>query len=207
MATTRRLSRDEKRARTRADILEAAARVFPERGFHRASLEEVAEEAGLSTGAVYSNFAGKADLFLAVYERYMTGWVRRVDRLLSEGEGALGERTLGGVRHWLDYVHHERRWFLLFIEFWAYAVDDADLRPRFAVQFRRLREAIVRTVDRGAKASGLELPLPAESVGAIVNALGNGLLLEMIVDPEAVTEDLYPEALGLLFGHPRLRHE
>jgi AcrR family transcriptional regulator len=53
---------------TRAQLLDAALRVFLRRGFHAASLDEIAEEAGYTTGAVYSNFKGKEDLFLAVLD-------------------------------------------------------------------------------------------------------------------------------------------
>ena len=58
--------RDERKARTRADLLETARRVFELRGFHAASLEEIADAAGYSKGAIYSNFSGKDELFLAV---------------------------------------------------------------------------------------------------------------------------------------------
>src|SRR5918911_418249 len=60
-----RLTRAEATAQTREQLLEAAERVFLERGFHAASLDAVAEEAGLTKGAVYSRFDSKADLFLA----------------------------------------------------------------------------------------------------------------------------------------------
>jgi AcrR family transcriptional regulator len=64
-----------------------AARVFAGRGFQAASVEEIAEEAGYSHGAVYSNFEGKADLFLAVFENYMAERVRE----LADTQAALGE--------------------------------------------------------------------------------------------------------------------
>ena len=59
----KRLGRAEKKAATRAALLEAAARVFGRGGFYGASVEEIAEEAGFSRGAVYSNFESKEDLF------------------------------------------------------------------------------------------------------------------------------------------------
>src|SRR4051795_9106879 len=69
--TTQRETRAEKQARTRAELIATAATVFAQRGYEGASVEEIAEEAGYSHGAVYSNFDGKADLFLAVLEEYM----------------------------------------------------------------------------------------------------------------------------------------
>src|SRR5204862_4334863 len=63
-----RLTQAERKQRTRAELVSTARNAFLERGFHGASLDEIAEEAGYSKGAVYSNFAGKDDLFLAVLD-------------------------------------------------------------------------------------------------------------------------------------------
>ena len=64
-----RLTRDERRAQTRERLLDAAAEVFNRLGYHGASLEAVADAAGYTKGAVYSNFASKSELFLALAER------------------------------------------------------------------------------------------------------------------------------------------
>ena len=69
MATVRR-TRSDTKAQTRADLIAAARQVFLARGFHPATLDEIAEQAGYTKGAVYSNFAGKDDLFLAVLAEY-----------------------------------------------------------------------------------------------------------------------------------------
>src|SRR5258706_6443215 len=61
-----RLSRQQSRLQTRERLLEAATLVFSRRGFDAASVEEIAEEAGYSKGAVYSNFASKEELFLTL---------------------------------------------------------------------------------------------------------------------------------------------
>src|SRR5258708_12401897 len=75
-----RLTRAESRRRTRVHLLEAAAEVFARRGFHGASVEEVAEVAGYTKGAVYSNFTSKDDLFLAVLEGRIQPQVDLLDR-------------------------------------------------------------------------------------------------------------------------------
>jgi AcrR family transcriptional regulator len=70
----KRLSSAEKKAATRAALLEAAARVFGRGGFYGASVEEIAEEAGFSRGAVYSNFESKEDLFMTLLEERDQEW-------------------------------------------------------------------------------------------------------------------------------------
>ncbi|HTE69939.1 MAG TPA: helix-turn-helix domain-containing protein, partial [Actinomycetes bacterium] len=77
-----RLSRAERREQTRQELLTAAEACFVSRGFHATSVDQVAERAGYTKGAVYSNFASKEDLFFAVYQR-------RVERMLTELEPGL----------------------------------------------------------------------------------------------------------------------
>src|SRR3954451_9038132 len=75
---SKREKRAEKQARTRAELIATAGSVFAQRGYGGASVEEIAEQAGYSHGAVYSNFAGKSDLFLAVFEQYMADRTREL---------------------------------------------------------------------------------------------------------------------------------
>src|SRR5580698_9295265 len=72
------LTPERRRRQTRDHLLDAAAQVLAERGFHGASLDEVAAAAGFTKGAVYSNFKNKEDLFLALLERY---WIRESEAL------------------------------------------------------------------------------------------------------------------------------
>ena len=62
------LTAERRRQQTREYLLHAAAQVFAERGFHEATIDEVASAAGFTKGAVYSNFKNKEDLFLALLE-------------------------------------------------------------------------------------------------------------------------------------------
>jgi AcrR family transcriptional regulator len=68
VAPRRRLTREESKARTRGELLRAASRLFLRNGFVATSLADIAEEAGLTKGAVYSNFESKEELFLALLQ-------------------------------------------------------------------------------------------------------------------------------------------
>src|ERR671912_392926 len=81
--TKQRLTRAEKSAQTRAELMASARQLFLRHGFHSCSLELVAEEAGFTIGAVYSRFGSKADLFLAILDQ-------RIDRLVAEGAQVAG---------------------------------------------------------------------------------------------------------------------
>ena len=55
-------TREERRTQTRSELLDAAEQLFSEQGFHATSVDQVADEAGYTKGAVYSNFADKDDI-------------------------------------------------------------------------------------------------------------------------------------------------
>src|SRR5437016_5960759 len=130
----KRLNRDERKALTRTSLIDGARAVFAGRGFHRASLAEIAEEAGYSTGAVYSNFAGKEDLFLAVLDEHIARRLRAVEDAVAQADTPQ-EQARAGARNWMEFLSEEPDWYPLFIEFWAYALRDPDLRVRVAERF------------------------------------------------------------------------
>jgi AcrR family transcriptional regulator len=195
----RGLTRAQQQERTRARVVAAAAGVFPRRGYHRATVDEIAAEAGLTSGAVYSNFGTKADLFLAVYEQQMTRWVDELDAAVRRG-ATVERRSEAAIEQWLRYLREQQDWFILFVEFWTHAIKEPALRERFARQYARLRIAISDLVADSAADLGIQLPIDASELGLAVNALGNGLLLDKLIEPEAVPEDLYGRVLDLLFS-------
>ena len=194
-----RMTRAERKAQTRDDLVHAAAHVFGERGFHEARLEDVAERAGYSTGAIYSNFAGKEDLFLAVLERQVAAHVRDL-RAAVEPESEPEKRVAAAAQQWLDEQRRGQRAFLLFIELWAYAVRRPRFRRRFVHRARALREASAALIA----AADIPLKLPPEELAVIANALTNGMALERRIDPAAVPDELYGKALELLLAGARL---
>ena len=194
-----RLSREERKAQTRDLLLEAAAKVFARRGFHGASVEEIADEAGFSTGALYSNFSGKEDLFLALLDEEIAEDVRKYDDIFERAR-SVDEQARGGADEWMRELQRDPEHFALFIEFWAYAARDPELRRRFAARFGAFREAFGRMVQKGATEMGVELsPGIAEQLGTVVNALGNGMALEKVSDPDAVPDELLGSVLAFLF--------
>src|SRR5437588_2291320 len=112
--------REEQKALTRRRLLEAADAVFARRGFHGASVEEIARQAGATTGALYSNFAGKEDLFLELFEESTAAQVREYSEIFSEGT-TLEAQARGGADRWMQILRDRPGYFPLFIEFWAYA--------------------------------------------------------------------------------------
>jgi len=192
--------RDEQKALTRRRLLDAAGVVFARHGFHGASVEEIAREAGATTGALYSNFAGKEDLFLALFEETVASDVRDYSEVFAGGETPQ-EKGRAAAGRWMQILRERPDYFPLFIEFWAYAIREPGLQKRFAKRLAILRTANERLVSEGAEHQGLSLNAEmAERLGLVITALGNGLALEKLADPDAVPDDLYGDMLVLIFG-------
>jgi AcrR family transcriptional regulator len=185
-----RLSRAERREQTRQELVSAAEACFVSRGFHASSVDEVAERAGYTKGAVYSNFASKEDLFFAVYER-------RVEQVLTEV--APGLRQLGAERAFDELAAgamHRRDpddgWRAVFFEFWAHVVRHPELRERFAAIHARFLEPLADAVRQLADDRGLTLPsdVTASQVAVAWNAMEVGLNLERLTQPQTVDRAL-----------------
>src|SRR6266536_6140886 len=106
----RRLTREDKRRANQARILQAARKVFAQHGYHGATIGEIADEAGLSNGAVYYNFANKEDLFLALLDEWRTELIRDVETAVGSSGGAGPEHSFQDeVRHVVETLRSEER--------------------------------------------------------------------------------------------------
>ena len=192
-----RLSREESRVRTRQRLLHAAARVFLRRGFHQASVEEVADAAGFSTGAVYSNFDGKEDLLLALWDEREREEEQAVAGILSsEPSFAARVDAVGGYFARLTGWDRERA--LLQSEVFGVALRNKRLRTKLVERLRRPRALLGAFIEAQCKELGVELPVPKEEAATVVLALAAGMAQQKLLDPAAVPEELFPTALTLL---------
>jgi AcrR family transcriptional regulator len=183
-------TRAERQAQTRLELIDAAERLFTAQGFHATSLDAVAAEAGFTKGAVYSNFASKEDLFLAVYERRVDARVAEMESILEEAPTLRAgvERLIPGNR---GRRETDDGWMAVFFEFWAHALRDPELRERFAAEHRRVIEVLATAmVD-----SGQDLPDDPHKLATARYAMQLGLQLERLTQPDVVDE-----RLGLRMG-------
>jgi AcrR family transcriptional regulator len=198
-ASAHRLSRDERRTQTRDRLIDAAVEVFNRLGYFGASLEAVADAAGYTKGAVYSNFATKADLFRAVMERTQGGRAAASETLLRER--SLGEfiDLMGGLI--ADQAANEASFDLLTVEFWLAAMRDPALRAELADGYRTMRASLAPIIERGLGADGVRSDFDGSELATLVSAIGTGILLQHYLEPGAVDPELLPRALRALFGY------
>src|SRR5947209_18295805 len=98
--------RSERKARTRAALLEAAARVYARRGFEGATLDEVAEEAGFTKGAVYDHFGSKENLLVALLDEHLTSEIAAQVALFDPAKET-AERPRAGADRWMKELREE----------------------------------------------------------------------------------------------------
>jgi AcrR family transcriptional regulator len=185
MRTT--LTRADRQAQTRDELIAAADRMFTRTGFHATSVDAVADAAGYTKGAVYSNFESKEDLFFAVY-------ARRVDRRLEEIEATLatGDTAYEGLERLIAELErrHDDGWLAVFFEFWAHVLRHPELRVRFVEQHRRAMEPTAAALERIAAERGEQLPEDPLKLATARLAAQTGLQLERLTQPELVDEGL-----------------
>ena len=171
-----RLTPERRRELTRNALIEAAADVFAQRGFHGASLDEIAELAGFTRGAIYSHFASKADLLVGVVDLY-TGRhsAAFADAQADGADWEPGRRAAAAAALWGQLIRRDPNLLALNLEFRLYALRNPSFRGRLAELDRRQSEAIAEVVEREARTMGLTLKMPAEDIADIMNATMIGL--------------------------------
>src|SRR5947209_12907442 len=121
-----KLTPERRRALTRTTLIDAAADVFARRGFHAASLEEIAEAAGFTRGAIYKNFENKEELFLSVIERRIEGQLRRFSDAFREQGAATATDVDKLIEIWNAILVADPDWLTLDLEFRLYAMRNPE---------------------------------------------------------------------------------
>jgi len=189
-----RLTRAEQTERNRVLLLAAARRVFLERGYHGASLDQIAEEAGFSTGVVYSQFEGKADLFLTLLEARIEERAAGNARVV---EGLAGDEGIDRLlEHAASVDRAEPEWGLLVIEFRVHAARDLELGRRYAVLHERTLAGLERAITTLYQRTGESPPLPPAELAHLVLAVGAGAGLEHAVEPDSLPVTLLTRLLA-----------
>lgn len=192
---TARLTRTDSKARTRSELIAAARRVFMKRGFHAASLEEIAEEAGYTKGAVYSNFAGKDDLFLAVLDEQYSQRTEAYAKLMLGAEDV--EETFHAIaRFMLDAYAREPAWWSLVSDFSTHAARDPELRERLRATRERFIAAMAQLITSVEERHGFRYRVPATEVARGTGALMRGMTVEWLIDGSTADGEVFEEMVA-----------
>ncbi|MBF6125367.1 TetR/AcrR family transcriptional regulator [Nocardia brasiliensis] len=190
-----RLTRSESQARTRADLIATARDLFLADGYASTSLERVAEEAGYSKGAVYSNFRTKKELGLEVLELIHATKFQEVTDLLAASDDF--DERLERFQEWAERTVGDVGWTMLEFEFATVARDDPALQAALVSSLSVLRGAVAAQVQMLADTIGIELPVPVEDAATGILSMGIGLGMQRAIDP-SIPARLITDALRML---------
>ena len=172
----------KKRAATQARLLAAASQVFAERGFGRATVEDVCERAGFSRGAFYSNFDSLDGLFFALYSSWSSELIAAVRQAVDLAPSELSLREL--IDQVISVLPVNRRIHLLNLEFAAHALRHPEVGIALAGSRRRLREALMPVLRIGLIACDPAFDdARLDELARAVIAVQDGMFLQELLEP------------------------
>ena len=186
----KRLTRAERAARTRRLLMAAASKVCAKRGLERASIDEVAEEAGFTKGAFYANFRSKEELFLAMLDEGFSEQLRKLDETLS-AEGELGDQVREAAADFAHDLADEPEWVRLYFQFAAHAARDESFRAELVTRERALRARMAEIIARRTERLPFPVPFPPDQVARMADAMIDGFAMHQLLDPADYPDDLH----------------
>ncbi|MGI5380464.1 TetR/AcrR family transcriptional regulator [Streptomyces sp. CA-251387] len=195
-----RLTRAESQARTREHILDTAYALFLDAGFTATSMERVAETAGYSKGAVYSNFATKNELCLAVLDRIAAEQVTQLTAAM--GDAPHFEDRLAGFARWADETIGDSSWTSLEVEFATANRRDKQVSEQLAHRRRTVTGALADLIRAQAEELGITPALPADTAALTLLSLGIGLGVQRAFDPTVPVQPLVDLLRSVMSGCP-----
>lgn len=176
-----RLTREESRALTRTKLLEAARVVIARAGYEGASIDRIAEEAGFSKGAFYSNFGSKEEIALELLETHSAKDVADIEGLLGESRDPL--HMIEVISTWSLERSRDPSWGLLALELFRRARREKTFGKRhlnlFRAQWRGMGEILMALFPPGTA------PADAETLGGLVMELTYGAASAFKAGPTA----------------------
>lgn len=192
-----RLTREQRRAQTRQRLLDAAQSIFLTKGFVAASVEDIAESAGYTRGAFYSNFGSKSELFLKLLKRDHDNVMRDMRAIFEAGETR--QQMEDSVLRYYSTHFRENECFLLWMEAKLQAARDPAFRVGFTACLRELREATAEYVNQFSERVGTPLPLPARELAIGLLALSDGMQFSLAFDPQGIDAETTESVLAGFF--------
>ncbi|MFE3187995.1 TetR/AcrR family transcriptional regulator [Nocardia sp. NPDC059240] len=200
-----RLSRPESQARTRARLVASATELYLRDGFTATSNNQVAEAAGYSRGAVYSNFASKEELALSVLDKHTTEEFAELVRILTAGSA---QDRIDAFQAWAMAASGDPRWAWFKTELALVSRRSPSLRAQLAARDEQARSEITALVEQVGADLGLAVPAQPSVVAGLLMALGKGIAIDSLIDsagpPTWLRElfDLLNPLLAMLSENP-----
>ena len=191
------------RSETRQQLFVAAAKVFTAEGIVGASVEDICLEAGLTRGALYSNFGNKDELVMAMLDEHVDQTIAEMERLIAQSSS---------VAEYLRVLESSERRrpgpfgdnSLLHVEFMLYALRNPKYRVRLRKRQERIRKMTLKILQLDVDQMGHDFPLSIEQVADFIVALDTGYMLAELIEPGSYKQGAFSNTLLALrtLWHP-----
>ncbi|WP_280340385.1 TetR/AcrR family transcriptional regulator [Nocardia neocaledoniensis] len=195
---TTQLTEDARRTK----ILDAAAQLIAERGYHAVRISDIAKVVGTSTGAVHYYFPGKSDVLTAALRHAIDNAFERQSRELKPIDNA-HERLLRLIDMQLPRVGPLRDEWSIWLQFWAEATLRPELRPFHNTYYARWHDTVVRIVRRGQRQEIFRTDVDPETIAQRLTALTDGTAIQVLTGAPTMTVAAMKEVL-VQFVHDEL---
>ena len=189
----RGLPKGDKRARTRARLIEAAVELIRERGYEGTTLATVAERAGMTTGAIYGNFKNRTDLLMAVAELKGAPIIARTWPGMSFRE--LMRSTAEAI---IEALPQRQASMVGTLGFHIQSLTNEELHERSQAETAKLYRQFAAGLPQLVPAD--QLPMPADVLIPALHALMDGLILHRVLTPALVSDDVIYAAFDAMAG-------
>jgi AcrR family transcriptional regulator len=181
-----RLTRKESQELTRGRLLDSAQRCFARYGYDGSSVDRIAEGAGFSKGAFYSNFDSKESILLEILRGHHAEYIADLRAMIDQATNA--EQMNRALGRWSAMRNQEPEWASLNIELQLQAKRDGRFRPKYLDYFRRYREALAELITLRFEKVGLRPPARVDDLAAVLVAIADGLALQRTLAGPATPE-------------------
>lgn len=192
----KRLSREESRELTSQRLVEAALRLIARRGLDGSSVEDIAEAAGYSRGAFYSNFKSKNDLFFEVLRQDQ----QRINAQFAQtmDDTAPLEQVRERIRQIYGSLYHDSDAFLAWTEARMLSARDPKFRARLSALIQERRDFVANLLGYLCKRMGATPSVPLETMAMGFISLSEGLRLFGASCPSIMPADVAQQTQDLI---------
>ena len=189
---------------TRARILEASIKLFSNRGYNAASVDDICAEAGVSKGAFYHHFESKQALFLALLD----SWLKTIDNSIEAAKDKTVPETFMQITEAFPYIFESAGDHLpMFLEFWLQASRDEEIWQASIAPYRRYHKYFTSLIKKGVD-EGSFVEVNPEIASRLIVSMAMGLLLQSLLDPKgAKWAKVARESAAMLVSNMMRREE
>lgn len=182
---------------TRTKIIESAIKLFSNRGYNKARVDDICEEAGISKGAFYHHFESKQALFLSLLD----GWLQTIDNAIAASRDNTAPETFMQMTDSFPYIFRTAGEGLpMFLEFWLQASRDQKIWEASIAPYRRYHRYFTSLIRKGVQ-EGSFVDVNPELASRMIVSTAMGLLLQSLLDPKGANwEKVARDSTSLLIN-------